>query len=73
MNVTKKTALVVRSATTVGLGNWYTKQLTPKTISTLINDDIRAMRKLRQRRLSITRIPSIYLSNLAEKTLGEIK
>ncbi len=73
MRISQNTELTVRGATTVGLGQWYSKQLVPRTTGKLIQDDMIAMKQLRQRRLNITRIPSIYLSNLAQSTLGKLK
>ena len=71
MRISQNTELMVRGATTVGLGRWYSKQLVPRATNKLVLDDMMAMKRLRQRRLNITRIPSIYLSNLAQSTLGK--
>ncbi len=73
INISSKTSLTVRGATTVGLGMWYSRQSVPRVTKELIRDDMKAMKQLRERRNNIKRIPSIYISVLAQKTLGKVK
>lgn len=65
--------LLIQSTVNTAFGMGFTKTIVPSVKAKLIKEDIKAVKKFKNRRLRLKRIPSIYLSNNALESLSEAK
>jgi hypothetical protein len=69
----RKSSFIVSGVNNTALGFGFSRPILPKATTTLVNDSIKAITKLKARRISPRRIPSQFLANSAQKAFKQVK